>query len=66
MKRGFILLLAGLLILGFLTGCAAQTREAADRVMFLDEGVIIEEGPPGQIYNNPRVQRTKDFLRQIL
>lgn len=41
-------------------------REAADRVMFLDEGVIIEEGPPGQIYNNPRVQRTKDFLRQIL
>lgn len=41
-------------------------REAADRVMFLDEGVIIEEGSPEQIYNNPRAQRTRDFLRQIL
>lgn len=41
-------------------------REAADRVMFLDKGVIVEEGSPEDIYTNPRVQRTKEFLSQIL
>ena len=41
-------------------------REAADRVIFLDEGIILEEGSPEEIYTNARVQRTKDFLSQIL
>jgi len=41
-------------------------REAADRVIFLDEGIILEEGIPEEIYTNARVQRTKDFLSQIL
>ena len=35
-------------------------REAADRVMFLDDGVIIEEGPRADL-QQPRVQRTRDF-----
>ena len=41
-------------------------REAADRVMFLDEGVVVEEGTPEQIYQNPQAKRTKEFLSQIL
>ncbi|MDO9533922.1 MAG: amino acid ABC transporter ATP-binding protein [Bacillota bacterium] len=41
-------------------------REAADRVIFLDEGIIVEEGSPEEIYTNAKVQRTKDFLSQIL
>lgn len=41
-------------------------REAADRVLFLEEGEILEEGPPEEIFNNPREQATKDFLGKIL
>ena len=41
-------------------------REAADRVMFLDEGVVVEEGTPEQIYQDPQAKRTKEFLSQIL
>jgi ABC-type polar amino acid transport system ATPase subunit len=41
-------------------------REAADRVIFLDEGIILEEGTPEEIYTSARIQRTKDFLSQIL
>jgi ABC-type polar amino acid transport system ATPase subunit len=41
-------------------------REAADRVIFLDEGVIAEEGPPEQLFYHPQVPRTKKFLSQIL
>ncbi len=41
-------------------------REVADRVMLMDEGVIIEEGPPAQFFNNPRSERTKLFLSKIL
>jgi len=41
-------------------------REVADRVMLMDEGVIIEEGPPAQFFNNPRHERTKLFLSKIL
>jgi len=41
-------------------------REVADRVMLMDEGVIIEEGPPAQFFNNPRNERTKLFLSKIL
>jgi len=41
-------------------------RAASDRMVFLSEGRIIEEGPPEELYNNPKEARTKMFLDQIL
>jgi ABC-type polar amino acid transport system ATPase subunit len=41
-------------------------REVADRVLFMDEGVIVEEGTPDQIFSNPQNARTKDFLNKVL
>ena len=41
-------------------------REVADRVIFMDEGVIVEEGTPDEIFNHPQQQRTKDFLNKVL
>lgn len=41
-------------------------REVADRLMMFDEGVIVEEGSPHQIFNDPQNDRTKLFLSQIL
>ncbi len=41
-------------------------QEVADRMMMFDEGVIVEEGPPKQIFENPQEERTKLFLSQIL
>ena len=41
-------------------------REVADRVLFMDEGKIIEEGTPEQIFSNPKNLRTQDFLRKVL
>ncbi|NLY44971.1 MAG: amino acid ABC transporter ATP-binding protein [Tissierella sp.] len=41
-------------------------RDVSDRVVFMDKGVIAEEGPPEQIFNNPKEERTKEFLRRIL
>jgi polar amino acid transport system ATP-binding protein len=41
-------------------------REAADRVVFMDDGAILEEGKPDTIFANPQLQRTKDFLSKIL
>ena len=41
-------------------------REAADRVTFLDDGVIVEENTPDLIFDAPQEQRTKDFLNKIL
>ncbi|HEY8344904.1 MAG TPA: amino acid ABC transporter ATP-binding protein [Bacillota bacterium] len=41
-------------------------REAADRVLFIDDGLIIEEGAPDQIFNHPQSDRTKSFLSKIL
>jgi ABC-type polar amino acid transport system ATPase subunit len=38
----------------------------ADRVVFMDQGEIVEEAPPAQFFSNPRSQRTKQFLSQIL
>ena len=40
-------------------------REVADRVIFLDGGVILEEGPPKELLINPRQDRTRDFLRRV-
>jgi ABC-type polar amino acid transport system ATPase subunit len=41
-------------------------REAADRVVFMEDGVIVEQGPPGHVLNDPRDPRTKQFLRRFL
>jgi polar amino acid transport system ATP-binding protein len=41
-------------------------RECADRVCFLDGGVILEEGPPGEIFTRPREPRTREFLARVL
>ncbi|NLG85544.1 MAG: amino acid ABC transporter ATP-binding protein [Firmicutes bacterium] len=41
-------------------------REVADRVLFIDDGVIVEEGTPAEIFNRPRQERTRDFLSKIL
>lgn len=40
-------------------------RDVADRVVFMDDGVIIEEGTAAQIFNNPKEERTKKFLRDV-
>ena len=41
-------------------------REVAHRVIFMDEGQIVEEGAPEQIFSHPTQQRTKDFLNKVL
>ena len=41
-------------------------REVGDRVLFMDEGVVMEEGTPEQIFEHPRNARTQDFLRKVL
>jgi general L-amino acid transport system ATP-binding protein len=41
-------------------------RAVADRMVFFDDGVIVEQGPPAQIFGSPQQERTKLFLSQIL
>jgi ABC-type polar amino acid transport system ATPase subunit len=41
-------------------------REAADRVVFMEEGQILEQGPPEQVLNAPHDERTRQFLRRFL
>jgi ABC-type polar amino acid transport system ATPase subunit len=41
-------------------------REVADRVVFMDSGNIVEEGPPATVFTNPRSPRTRQFLQSIL
>ena len=41
-------------------------RELADKICFLDQGVILEEGPPAQLLGAPRRERTRAFLRRVL
>jgi polar amino acid transport system ATP-binding protein len=41
-------------------------KDIASRVCFLDEGVILEDGPPVQIFSAPREERTKQFLQRII
>ncbi len=41
-------------------------REVADRVVFMDDGVILEEGTPDEIFSNPKNPRTIDFLNKVL
>jgi ABC-type polar amino acid transport system ATPase subunit len=41
-------------------------RDVGDRIVFMDGGVIVEEGPPAQILDEPREERTKRFLGLVL
>jgi glutamate transport system ATP-binding protein len=41
-------------------------RKAADRVMFMDGGAIVEEATPEDFFTNPESERAKDFLSKIL
>lgn len=40
-------------------------RDVGTRVVFMDDGVIVEEGPPSEVFDNPKNERTKDFLGHI-
>jgi polar amino acid transport system ATP-binding protein len=44
----------------------AFAREVADRVLFMDQGRILEEGTAEQVLTNPQQERTQDFLRRVL
>jgi len=41
-------------------------REVADRVLFIDEGIIMEEGSPEEVFGNPKSPRLKDFLSKVI
>lgn len=41
-------------------------REVADRVVFMDHGNIVEDGPPGEVFTSPRSPRTRQFLQSVL
>ncbi|WP_374718713.1 amino acid ABC transporter ATP-binding protein [Parageobacillus toebii] len=41
-------------------------REVGDRVLFMDDGYIVEEGTPSEIFDNPKHERTKSFLSKVL
>jgi polar amino acid transport system ATP-binding protein len=44
----------------------AFAREVADRVVFMDGGVIVEQGPPAEVIGDPQHERTRTFLRRVL
>jgi polar amino acid transport system ATP-binding protein len=41
-------------------------KEVASRIMFMDEGVIMEENEPKEFFSNPKNERLKDFLSKVL
>lgn len=41
-------------------------KEVADKVLFMDSGIILEEGKPEELFNNPKEERTKIFLSKVL
>ncbi len=41
-------------------------REVADTVVFMDDGRIVEQGPPGDVLDRPRHERTRAFLSRVL
>ena len=44
----------------------AFAREVADKVAFMNQGLIVEEGPPDQLFGDPKDPRLRDFLRRVL
>jgi polar amino acid transport system ATP-binding protein len=41
-------------------------REVGDTVTFMDDGVVVESGPPREVFSNPKHERTKTFLSKVL
>ena len=41
-------------------------RDVSDHVVFMDDGVVVEEGPPSQVISDPQHERTRSFLRKVL
>ncbi|MBQ1256775.1 MAG: amino acid ABC transporter ATP-binding protein, partial [Clostridia bacterium] len=41
-------------------------REVGDHVLFMDEGIIMEEGTPAELFGNPKSPRAQDFLKKVL
>lgn len=41
-------------------------REVGDRILFMDQGVILEQGTPQEVFGSPKHQRTRDFLSKVL
>ena len=41
-------------------------REVADRVLFIDGGVVLEQGTPQELFGAPKQERTKNFLAKVL
>jgi ABC-type polar amino acid transport system ATPase subunit len=41
-------------------------KEVADRVIFMDEGLIIESGSPSEVFEHPQQERTQSFLSKVL
>jgi len=41
-------------------------RDVADRIIFMDQGVVVEEGPPAEIFSNPKSERLRQFLTNVL
>ena len=44
----------------------AFAREVASRVVFMDDGLIVESGPPAEVFGAPREERTREFLHRVL
>jgi len=40
-------------------------REVSDRIVFMENGIIVEQGPPKQLFYNPQFERTREFLWKI-
>ena len=43
-----------------------SAREVGDRILFLDEGLLVEEGTPDEVFNHPKEERTQSFLNKVL
>jgi polar amino acid transport system ATP-binding protein len=41
-------------------------RQVADRVLFMDEGLLVEQGTPAELFDHPREERTQRFLSKVL
>ena len=56
----------GKLLCGVNPGLLGFARQVANRVIFMDQGQIIEQNSPAEFFSNPKSERTKLFLSQIL
>jgi polar amino acid transport system ATP-binding protein len=43
----------------------AFARDVADQIVFLDQGLVAEQGPPAQVFGAPRAARTREFLQRF-